>query len=331
MKKLITAQALSLALCTLLTGCSGSSGTAKETVQIYSSNYETEIAKELAYLEEKFPDYEIHMTYLSSGKLAAKLLAEGEDTEIDIAMSLSSGYANQLKEAGRLLAFDTGMTYQSELTDTDHMVNPNGIWAGAIVVNTDLLKEKGLAEPTSYEDLLDPSYKDLIVMANPSSSATGYFFLLGTLNLFGEEKGWQYWDKMRDQVMLFSETGSTPVTMVEKGEAAIGLGMDYQALQIVHESSPVKVLFAKEGSPYDYDTALLIKRKQEPSEAVINVLKEITSAEGNAVFNNYNISVMDGETEMQGYPDDFFLMDMSGISDSQRKQALLESWSARYE
>lgn len=320
---------LLVALCFAAVGCSGAKK--GKTVNIYSANYEEEIAVQLEYLKKLFPDYNISITYMSSGKLAAKLLAEGADTEVDIAMSLASGYANQLKEAGMLRAFDTGVSYKDAFTDEDHMIIANGVWAGAIVVNTDLLAAEDLPAPASYEDLLKPIYKGKIVMADPSSSATGYFFLHGLLNLYGEERGWAYFDALRENIKLFSESGSVPVSMVESGEAAIALGIDYQAMALVQDTSPVEVIFAKEGAPYDYDTALLINRKAEPSDAVLDVMAAITSTEGNDIFNNYNISVLKDAPDSADYPEGFYLMDMSGISDSAQKESILLKWSERYE
>ncbi|MDO4565892.1 MAG: extracellular solute-binding protein [Oscillospiraceae bacterium] len=328
--KMLMTLLLIVALCAALCGCA-SSGGGDNTVNIYSANYEEEIAIELAYLQEIFPEYNITITYLSSGNLAAKIAAEGEDTDIDIAMSLSSGYANQLKDAGALLAFDTGVEYKDEFVDEDNMVIPNGVWAGAIVVNTSLLEQLGLEAPTSYMDLLDEAYAGHIVMANPASSSTGYFFLQGILNLYGEDGGWAFFDSLHESVMMFTESGSAPVTMVESGEAAIALGIDYQAIALASESSPIEVIFADEGAPYDYDTALLINRGGTPSEAVLNVMAAITSEEGNDVFNNYNISVLKDGPEAVGYPDSFYLMDMTGISDSALKTEILNAWSARYE
>ena len=329
MKKRLLLVLTALALCLSVCGCSLLGGS--KTVNIYSANYEEEIAIQLEYLKEKFPDYDISITYMSSGKLAAKILAEEEDTEIDIALSLSSGYGNQLKEAGMLRAFDTGVSYKPEFTDADNMVIPNGVWAGAIVVNENLLSALNLDEPASYADLTDPKYKGQIVMADPASSSTGYFFLLGLINLYGEEQGWAYFDAVRENIMLFSESGSVPVSMVESGEAAIALGIDYQALSLTNASSPIKVIFAEEGAPYDYDTALLINRREEPSDAVMEVMAAITSAEGNDIFNNYNISVIDGAENQEGYPDNFYLMNMTGISDSGLKSELTAKWGDRYE
>lgn len=312
----------------LFAGCGGND---KQVVNILSANYEDQIALQLDYLRERYPDAEINITYLSSGKLAARIQAEGKDTETDILLSLSSGYANQLKEGGYLRSFTPKSTYQAEYTDPDGVIIPNGVWCGAILVNTQELEKLNLPEPTSYEDLLDPMYKGHIVMSNPASSATGYFFLHGLLNLYGEEQGWDYLDKLSENIFLFGESGSTPSSMVASGEAAIGLGIDYEGLLLEKEGKPVKVLFASEGAPYDYDTVLLVNKKEEPSQLVLDVLDTITSAEGNAIFNNYNMSVIEGGENRGNYPENFKLLDMSGITDPELKEARLQKWSERYE
>ena len=327
----ILALLLTAAALLTLAACSGGSGDA-QVVNILSANYEDQIAIQKVWLEEKFPDAEINITYMSSGKLAAKLQAEGAATEADIALSLSSAYANTLKGEGLLRAYTPeGTNFKAEYADADHIVNPNGVWCGAILLNTEELAKHNLPEPKSYKDLLDPVYKGHIVMTNPVSSSTGYFFLLGILNLYGEEEGWAYFDKLAENVMLFGESGSIPSTYVEKGEAAIGLGIDYEGMRLESEGKPVKVVFAEEGAPFDYDTTLLINREEEPSAFVLEVMKAITSPEGNAVFNNYNIAVLEGQPDRGSYPADFKVLDMEGISDAELKTKLTAEWSARYE
>ena len=316
-----------------LGACNNNPGSSadKQVVKVLSANYEEQILVQLDYLKKLYPDASIEMTYMSSGKLAAKVLAEGRDTEYDILLSLSSGYANQLKKENLLLAYTPENEYKPEYADADKMILPNGVWCGAILVNTQELANLNLPEPTSYEDLLNPIYHKHIVMANPNSSSTGYFFLLGILNLYGEEAGWEYFDKLKENIMLFGESGSVPSSMVEKGEAAIGLGIDYEGMALEADGKPVKVLFAQEGAPFDYDTVLLVNRKEAPSPFVMDIMKVITSIEGNAVFNNYNMSVLKDGADRGNYPDSFKTLDMTGIADAELKSTLSAKWSEKYD
>ncbi|WP_327593412.1 thiamine ABC transporter substrate-binding protein [Streptomyces chartreusis] len=78
-----------------------------------------------------------------------------------------------------------------------HRVTP--VDTGDICVNYDkaYFSEHKLAPPTSYDDLIKPAYKDLLVTENASTSSPGLGFLLGTAAKYGDE-GWQdYWKKLK--------------------------------------------------------------------------------------------------------------------------------------
>ena len=57
---------------------------------------------------------------------------------------------------------------------------------GCIAVNTQVLADRGLELPKSYEDLLNPMYKGLISMPGPVTSGTGLMFLKSLVNAWGE-------------------------------------------------------------------------------------------------------------------------------------------------
>ncbi|MGW4752525.1 thiamine ABC transporter substrate-binding protein [Streptomyces chartreusis] len=78
-----------------------------------------------------------------------------------------------------------------------HRVTP--VDTGDICVNYDkaYFSEHKLAPPTSYDDLIKPAYKNLLVTENASTSSPGLGFLLGTAAKYGDE-GWQdYWKKLK--------------------------------------------------------------------------------------------------------------------------------------
>ncbi|WP_020138777.1 thiamine ABC transporter substrate-binding protein [Streptomyces sp. 351MFTsu5.1] len=70
---------------------------------------------------------------------------------------------------------------------------------GDICVNYDKawFSEHKLQPPTSYDDLVKPAYKNLLVTENASTSSPGLGFLLGSAAKYGDE-GWQgYWKKLK--------------------------------------------------------------------------------------------------------------------------------------
>jgi len=70
---------------------------------------------------------------------------------------------------------------------------------GDVCVNYDIdwFTTHRVVPPANLDDLLDPKYKDLLVVENPATSSTGLAFLLATIAHSGEG-GWQdYWRALR--------------------------------------------------------------------------------------------------------------------------------------
>ncbi|MFF3848429.1 thiamine ABC transporter substrate binding subunit [Streptomyces sp. NPDC002328] len=78
-----------------------------------------------------------------------------------------------------------------------HRVTP--VDHGDICVNYDkkYFADRRLAPPATFDDLVKPAYKDLLVTENASTSSPGLGFLLGTAAKYGDA-GWEaYWKKLK--------------------------------------------------------------------------------------------------------------------------------------
>ncbi|MDG9720954.1 thiamine ABC transporter substrate-binding protein [Streptomyces sp. DH24] len=78
-----------------------------------------------------------------------------------------------------------------------HRVTP--VDTGDICVNYDKawFSEHKLTPPESFDDLIEPRYKNLLVTENASTSSPGLGFLLGTAARYGDD-GWpDYWKKLK--------------------------------------------------------------------------------------------------------------------------------------
>ena len=204
----------------------------QESIVICATTEQFRIDELQRQLDEKFPQYNVIVMYMSTGKAAAKVYAEGTNTEVDILLAMESGYLSKLK--GNLadvsgtcdLPFKPGLT----IADNDNRWVTWEMFAGAIIVNTNILEKYGLEAPTCYEDLLKPEYKGLIAMPDPKSSGTGYLFFKSWVNAWGEEKALAYVDQLYSNIKQFTESGSGPVKLLKQGEIAVGLGMTFQAI-----------------------------------------------------------------------------------------------------
>jgi len=77
---------------------------------------------------------------------------------------------------------------------------------GFVCVNADIaaLEARGLPVPTAFDDLIDPRYRDLLVVQSPATSSPGLAFLLATVAHFGTRgDAWlDYWAALRANGVL---------------------------------------------------------------------------------------------------------------------------------
>lgn len=325
MKKRIIASmiVLVMVISLLLCGC----GSKKESVLIYTSVEDYVVEDMNARLKEQFPDYDIIVEYVSTGNHAAKLLAEGKNTECDISYDLEYGYMEQLAQSGVLAdlsAYDQSIYPADTISDGNYLIQCRV--GGAIILNTQLLAEKNLPEPASYEDLLKPEYAGLISMANPKSSGTGYMFYKSLVNAWGEEAALSYFDALTPNILQYTSSGSGPVNALLQGEAAIGLGMTSHAVTQINEGAPLKVVFFEEGSPFTlYGQSIIAgKETRQCVKEVFDFLVKTYSYELNEkffpeqIFNDVTFSV-------ENYPENIVYADMRNNT-IEEKTRLLDLW-----
>jgi len=280
-------------------------------------------------LSARFPQYNIIVMYMSTGKAAAKVFAEGPGTEIDILVGLETGYMNKIRGN---LADITGLSripYMENLTVADN----RNLWvtwerqAGAIIVNRDILNKYGLEAPETYEDLLKPEYKGLVAMPDPKSSGTGYFFYKNWVNLWGEEKTLAFVDQLHGNLKQFTESGSGPIKLLRQGEIAIGLALTFQAVSEINDNQPFEIVYPPQGSPYSLTGTAIIDTHQDKAgvrEVYDFIIHEFL------MYDKENFSpelIYEGQTILlDNYPQDIAYADMTGIQDDQEKERLLAIW-----
>ena len=297
-------------------------------VIIYTSteDFRTEHMQEL--LKEKFPNYDITLQVLSTGNHAAKLKAEGTETEADIILNLETGYLEGLQDILADLSSYNLSEFLPELVPPSKRFLPWDKSSGAIVINRSRLESLGLPVPYSYQDLLNPIYKGLISMPNPKTSGTGYMFLVSLINAWGEDNAFAYFDGLAENILQFTTSGSGPVNALIQGEVAIGLGMTLTAINAINtRNMPLELMYFAEGAP-SITTGFGIIRGKETRPVVKEVFefamtklvkddKELYCPEPVMVNQPNNIP---------NYPRDISYANMDGVYDLTLKERLLEKW-----
>ncbi len=317
-----------LTACASVAGCKD-----KEEILIYTSTEDYVIEYMQKKLDEKLPDNNIKIEYMSTSNIAAKVLAEGTSSDCDIIFAQEYGYVEKMAAAGVLAKlseiYDQSVfTEESLLTEAKEYVLPAIKTGGAVILNTKVLTDKGLAKPTSYADLLKPEYKGLVSMPSPKSSGTGYMFYLSLVNAWGEEAALEYFDDLTPNILAYTTSGSGPVNALTSREAAVGMGMISQAAEKLSEGvSELEIVVFDEGAPFNLYGNCVVKGKEEKAgvKAVMDYLYSEFTDLCNAKY--YPETVLKDKTyEVANFPQNIKYADMKNNTLA-NKEGLLEKWT----
>ncbi len=316
-----------LALTVVFTALASYGG--QESIVICSSMEQFRSDELQLQLNEKFPQYNISVMYMATGKAAAKIYAEGPSSEVDILVGLETGYMNKIKGSLDDISGISKLPYLEGLGTADNG-NKWVTWekqAGAIIVNRSVLDKYGLEAPESFEDLLKPEYQGLVAMPDPKSSGTGYFFYKNWVNMWGDEKTLEFVDKLYGNLKQFTESGSGPIKLLKQGEIAIGLALTFQAVNEIADGQPFEIIFPQSGSPYSLTGSAIVDghREKRGVEEVFDFI-----ANEFLVYDKENFSpeaVFEGQVNtIENYPQNIQYADMTGIQDDKEKERLLAQW-----
>lgn len=255
----------------------------REKVVIWTSTEDYNVALMKEKFAEKFPEYNIIIEEMSTSTIAQRVKAEKEDSSCDIVFCEEYGYMEMLIEAGALdsIEGDYDISRYTEKTvpsTTNKYVLPCLMTGGGVIVNNKVLNDRGLAKPHTYAELLSPAYKDLICMANPTSSGTGYMFYYSLVKAWGEQQAVAYFTALKGNVVDFTSSGSGPVNKLVGEEVAVGFGMISQAVNKINGgNSDLEILFFNQasdpGAPYNLYGNGIVKGKKARTTVIDDVTR----------------------------------------------------------
>lgn len=335
LKKSIILMSLLIGILLVFAGCSNSINSNSNRVVIYTAAEDERIAFLQAELDAKFPEIEIVIQSLGTGQLLSKLQAEGTNTDCDIFYDLEVVNAEIILSSDPDLFADLSeydfSIYDASITgytERHHRYAVNGKTAGAFLVNTKVLEEKGLPIPATYEDMLKPEYKNLISMPSPKSSGTGYSYYNGMITLLGEEAGMEYFAKLNPNIKEYTTSGSAPAKAAVRGDVAIAYGLLWQCVNYANENEGMVVLVPEQGLSYGLFTMGMISGRgtNDNVKAVFDYLYYELNKPQCAKFNPDKIYVDMPAAQIENYPASYTEITMNGLFDFRYKQNLLDQW-----
>lgn len=281
----------------MLTACGGSnSDTSSEgdggessgsnELTVYTAFPEAEVAYYFNAFEEA-TGIKVNALRLSAGEMLTRVAAEKDNPQASLMFGGSTDNYIAASNQGLLEA------YQSpELSNTpENYLDPDGVWnpiyvgAIAFACNKDWFADKGYDYPTSWDDLLDPKYQDMIIMAHPATSGTAYTVLATLVQLKGDDQVWDYLEKLNTNMSQYTKSGSAAPNAVAIGEAAIALTFSHDALQLTPEGYHIELSFPTDGTGYEVGAMALIKGgKADEQENAKKFIDWMTSEAGQGCY-----------------------------------------------
>jgi iron(III) transport system substrate-binding protein len=310
-----------------------------EDLLVYTALEDDEIVVYRKNFEAKYPDINIKLVRDSTGIVTAKLLAEKDNPQADVVWGTAATSLLICDQKGMLAPYTPkGIEkikagFKDEKNKEPHWVGIKA-WMTGFVGNTIEMEKKGLKLPTSYADLILPVYKGHLVMPNPASSGTGFLTVSAILQLMGEQKGWEYLDKLHQNMALYTHSGSAPAKMAGKGEYPIGISFAYRGFKQKEKGEPVDVGFPQEGSGWDLEANALIKKPGMKKSAKIFLDWAISDDAMKMYSKVYPIVAANMDVAVpEGYPKDPAKQLIKNDFDwaASHREAILAEWSKRYD
>jgi iron(III) transport system substrate-binding protein len=146
--------------------------------------------------------------------------------------------------------------------------DPDGyyaVWRASLSVmgyNTRLVTPQ--EAPAGYLDLLDPKWKGKLVKSHPGYSGTS---LTGTFAIT-KLLGWDYLEKLSKQDVQQLQSTTAPPKSIASGERPVMVdGNEYNMFIEIDAKSPVKVIYAKEGTPFVTSPTAIFADAPHPNAA----------------------------------------------------------------
>ncbi|STQ86306.1 extracellular solute-binding protein [Helicobacter muridarum] len=304
---------------------------------IYTAFENEQITQYIGAFNKAYPNIQTEVVLDSHGVISSKVLAEKDNPKADVIYGLSIFNMEKLKSENLLAPLDIPNLndFQANFKDIDnppYYVGLSGV-ESAIIINEKELSNKSLPIPQSYKDLTKPIYKGLISMSNPTSSGTGFLTVVGWIELFGEEKAWDYMKELNKNVALYTHSGSKPARMALSGEYPIGISLGYRGHRMLIENKPIKMIFASEGYGFDLESLALLKKSSPNPNAEI-FAKWASSDEAMKLYASNNaLTGIKQETKPLGYLQDPYtkLAPTDFVQMSEKREVILKQWNTYFD
>src|ERR1044072_830572 len=223
---------------------------AAETLKAYSiwpENY----ARPMLVAFEKATGIRVNFIRFSSGEALARLIAEKNNPQADVLF----GGPVETFTAGEEQGIFEKYASPSAADLPKRFRSAQGMWTAiaddplVFMTNSKFLQENNLKAPASWDDLLNPAYKNMLQMADARTSGTAVTRIFSILQVHNrnEDAAFAYMKKLRQNIQAYTKSGGGGTVPVGLGQAAGVIFFIVDALFTRQKGYDVQISFPKEG------------------------------------------------------------------------------------
>lgn len=319
-------------------GLGGDALAQKTKITVYTALENDQLQPFKQAFEADTPDVEIAWVRDSTGVITARFLAEKDNPRADAVWGLAGSSLLLFDQAGLLEPYaPAGVNNLKPLFRSSK--NPptwTGMdaYLGIICFNTVEAAKANLPVPTSWKDLLNPAYKDKVVMPHPASSGTGYLAVAAWLQVMGEAEGWKFMDALHQNIAVYTHSGSAPCVQAARGERVAGISLEMRGAREKTNGAPIEVVVPKEGVGWDLEATAIVKGTKNLAAAK-KLADWAVTKKANELYNKYNgVVAYPGVANLPpNYPAGAEAAMVKNDMDwmAKNRDAILAEWSKRYE
>lgn len=267
-RKHLTLVLLMLALTTLvLASCSNRKSNG--SLVVYAGLNEDHAIKAIEAFQKE-TGIKVSYARMSAGEVLERIRKQKDNPTASVWYGGTGDTFVQAKLEGLLVPYES---INARLI-ADEYKDPDGYWTGiyygsvAFISNKKWLQQMGLNAPQSWDDLLKPEYRGMLAMGSPVSSGTGYTIVATLVQLFGEDKAFQYLQELNELNPTYTTVGNLAGRAAGMGEVGTALGFSHDAIKFFKEGfQDIVISFPKEGTGFETGGVSIIKNGPNMEEA----------------------------------------------------------------
>jgi iron(III) transport system substrate-binding protein len=280
----------------------------------------------------------VAMARKSTGEILAQIRAEAQNPRTDIWFGASAEAHFSAAEGNLLQPYTSpNMAGLHDWAKRVHAMAGErcvGVSSGAIGLawNRELMARKNLPLPRSWADMLNPAYRGEIQLPNPNSSGTAYTIIAGLIQLWDEDRAFDYLRRLHPNVNAYTRSGAAPMQAVSRGETALAISFNMEVASMQQAGFPIDLVYPSEGTSYEVACMSIIRGARNLPQARRFYDWYLTPAamDIGPKVNQWHVPAHTGATPDPRIPDlskvKLIDYDFAAYGESNRRRHILQRW-----